>query len=435
MTEKKRTFWNFADSLKGDKVVWMIFFFLCMISIVEVYSASSELTYKSGSFSGPILKHVGMLIGGLVVMVVTLNIPCRFFKVLTPFLLPISFLMLIYVLVMGEATNGAQRWISILGIQFQPSEIAKGAVILAVAQILSFMQTEHGADKRAFKYIIIVCLFFIPLILLENLSTAALLSAVVFMMMIIGRIPANLLGKLIAIVVISLLLIVGMVMLLGKESPEPTQETTAYVEASTQEAAAEETGAFGKLFHRFGTWKSRFKNHFGKDDTVDPKTYDWDKDGQKGHANIAIASCGIIGKGPGNSVERDWLPQAFSDFIYAIIIEEKGLLIAAIPIFLLYAWFYFRCIRIATHCHGLFGRLCVAGIGTLLYLQAIVNMSVAVGLLPVTGQTLPFISFGGSAYIFLGLGIGVIQAVASDNKKQKLKEEKIINEVNEVVKL
>lgn len=402
---------------KGDKVIWMIFFFLCMISIVEVYSASSELTYKSGSFSGPILKHVGMLIGGLVVMVVTLNIPCRFFKVLTPFLLPFSFFTLIYVLVMGEATNGAQRWISILGIQFQPSEIAKGAVILAVAQILSFMQTEHGADKRAFKYIIIVCLFFIPLILLENLSTAALLSAVVFMMMIIGRIPANLLGKLIAIVVIGLLLIVGMVMLLGKESPEPTQETTAYVEASTQEAAAEETGAFGKLFHRFGTWKSRFKNHFGKDDTVDPKTYDWDKDGQKGHANIAIASCGIIGKGPGNSVERDWLPQAFSDFIYAIIIEELGIIGGAV-VLLLYIFLLFRVARIANNCERNFPAFLILGLALLLVTQAIFNMCVAVGVVPVTGQPLPLVSKGGTSTLINCAYMGVILSVSRSAKKK-----------------
>ena len=142
---------------KGDKVIWMVFFFLCMISIVEVYSASSELTYKTGSFSAPILKHCGMLLVGTIITIITLNIPCRFFKILTPFLLVISFVTLLWVLIMGQATNGAQRWVSFFGLQFQPSEIAKGTVILAVAQILSYMQTDKGADKRAFKYIMIVC--------------------------------------------------------------------------------------------------------------------------------------------------------------------------------------------------------------------------------------------------------------------------------------
>ena len=158
---------------KGDKVIWMIFFFLCMISIVEVYSASSELTYKSGSFTGPILKHVGMLIGGLAIIIITLNIPCRFFKILTPILLPFSLITLLYVIAVGEATNGAQRWMSILGVQFQPSEIAKGTVILAVAQILSFMQTDNGADKRAFTWILCVAGLFAFLIGLQDLQQPA----------------------------------------------------------------------------------------------------------------------------------------------------------------------------------------------------------------------------------------------------------------------
>ena len=168
---------------KGDKVIWMVFFFLCIISIIEVYSASSQLTYKNGSYLSPVLKHIGILLMGIFCMVVTLNIKCKYFKIVTPFLLIISVLMLIWVLFAGQSTNGAARWVGILGMKFQPSEIAKGALVLATAQILSAMQTEKGADQHAFKYILVVCAFIIPLILVENFSTAFLLCVVIFLMM------------------------------------------------------------------------------------------------------------------------------------------------------------------------------------------------------------------------------------------------------------
>lgn len=397
---------------KGDKVIWMVFFFLCMISIVEVYSASSELTYKTGSFSAPILKHCGMLLVGTIITIITLNIPCRFFKILTPFLLVISFVTLLWVLIMGQATNGAQRWVSFFGLQFQPSEIAKGTVILAVAQILSYMQTDKGADKRAFKYIMIVCGILVPLIFLENLSTAALLLGVVFLMMFIGRVPGYLLGRLIAIAVIGILFVIGLVMLLGNDKRVEANaegEQTAQVEKV-------ETGVFGKIFHRFDTWKNRIKN-FSSDKEVDPKTFDWDKDGQKGHAKIAIASSHIVGKGPGNSIERDWLPQAFSDFIYAIIIEELGIIGGAAVLFF-YLVLLFRVGSIANNCERNFPAFLILGLALLLVTQAIFNMCVAVGIAPVTGQPLPLISKGGTSTLINCAYIGVILSVSRSAKKK-----------------
>lgn len=397
---------------KGDKVIWMVFFFLCMISIVEVYSASSELTYKTGSFSAPILKHCGMLLVGTIITIITLNIPCRFFKILTPFLLVISFVTLLWVLIMGQATNGAQRWVSFFGLQFQPSEIAKGTVILAVAQILSYMQTDKGADKRAFKYIMIVCGILVPLIFLENLSTAALILGVVFLMMFIGRVPGYLLGRLIAIAVIGILFVIGLVMLLGNDKRVEANaegEQTAQVEKV-------ETGVFGKIFHRFDTWKNRIKN-FSSDKEVDPKTFDWDKDGQKGHAKIAIASSHIVGKGPGNSIERDWLPQAFSDFIYAIIIEELGIIGGAAVLFF-YLVLLFRVGSIANNCERNFPAFLILGLALLLVTQAIFNMCVAVGIAPVTGQPLPLISKGGTSTLINCAYIGVILSVSRSAKKK-----------------
>ena len=403
---------------KGDKVIWMVFFLLCMISIVEVYSASSTLTYKSGSFISPMLKHCGMILAGTAITIITLNIPCRFFKVLTPFLIPFSFFTLLWVFIMGEATNGAQRWMSFFGLQFQPSEIAKGTVILAVAQILSFMQTENGADKRAFKYIVAVCAFLVPLIMVENLSTAALLLFVVLLMMIIGRIPGYIIGRVVGITLILLLLGVGMVMMLGNADTAATNDANALTEVQVQADAdkSEEAGGLSKVFHRFGTWKNRILNFFDNKE-VDPRTYDWDKDGQKGHANIAIASSKIIGKGPGNSEERDWLPQAFSDFIYAIVLEELGILGGAAVVFL-YIVLLFRVGRIANNCERNFPAFLILGLALLLVTQAVFNMCVAVGIVPVTGQPLPLISKGGTSTLINCAYIGVILSVSRSAKKR-----------------
>ena len=202
---------------KGDKVIWMVFFFLCVISVVEVFSASSELTYKGGNYMAPILKHMALLLIGIVFMVVTLNIKCKYFKIVTPFMIIISLITLLWVFVAGQSTNGAQRWIALLGFQFQPSEIAKGTMILATAQILSAMQTDKGADKHAMGYIIVVWLMLVPLIMVENLSTAALLSLVVLIMMVVGRVPGKQLGKLLGLLTLTGIFVISVVWFTGKD--------------------------------------------------------------------------------------------------------------------------------------------------------------------------------------------------------------------------
>ena len=190
-----------GNIFKGDKVIWIVFFMLCMISLVEVFSASSNLTYKSNNFIMPIMKHAIMLaVGGFIAVVIT-NIPCRYFKLATPFLILISVATLLWVLFAGESINGANRVIEIAGQTFQPSEIAKGTIILSEAQILSAMQTERGADRKAFKHILVIALPMIFLIGLENLSTALLLFASMFLLMFIGRVPWIQLGKLAGICV------------------------------------------------------------------------------------------------------------------------------------------------------------------------------------------------------------------------------------------
>ena len=403
-----------SNIFKGDKVIWMVFFFLCVISVIEVFSASSELTYKGGNYMAPILRHIGLLILGIASMVVTLNIQCKYFKIITPFLLLGSILLLLIVWVTGNATNGASRWIGIMGFQFQPSEFAKGAMVLATAQILSAMQTENGADKHALKYILLIWVAVVPLILIENFSTAALLSAVVFMMMIIGRVPGKQLGIILALVVGFMAFALSVIWITGTDQSE-LENKNALTEQVDK--ANENAGKDKKILHRMDTWKSRINKFLAHKD-VPPSEVDLDKDAQVAHANIAIATSNGYGKGPGNSVERDFLSQAFSDFIFAIIIEEMGIE-GAIAVAFLYIILLFRTGKIARRCENNFPALLAMGLALLLVTQALFNMCVAVGLAPVTGQPLPLISRGGTSTIINCVYIGVILSISRSAKKKE----------------
>ena len=408
-----------GNIFKGDKVIWMVFFFLCMISIVEVFSASSNLTYKSQNYIGPIAFHTVTIIIGAIVAVVTLNIPCRYFKLMTPFLLIISGFTLLWVLVGGESINGANRVISLPGgITFQPSEIAKGTMVLITAQILSAMQREEGADKKAFKYILWIVVPTAALIGIENLSTAALLFAVIFLMMFIGRVPMVQMGKLVGVATVLIGIFLALVLTLGSigASQESTSQTVETVNGQTTDTKVIKGGG---VFHRFVTWRNRIIKHLDKKD-ISPEEYDLDKDAQVAHANIAIVSSNIIGKGPGQSVERDFLSQAFSDFIFAIVIEELGIIGATFVVFL-YIVLLYRTARIASRCENNFPAFLAMGLALLLVVQAVFNMLVAVGIAPVTGQPLPLISKGGTSTIINCAYIGVILSVSRSAKKREPK--------------
>jgi cell division protein FtsW len=405
-----------GNIFKGDKVIWMVFFFLCMISIVEVFSASSNLTYKSQNYIGPIAFHTVTIVIGALVAVVTLNIPCRYFKLMTPFLLIISGITLLWVLVGGESINGANRVISLPGgITFQPSEIAKGTMVLITAQILSAMQREDGADKKAFKYILWIVIPTAALIGIENLSTAALLLAVIFLMMFIGRVPMSQMVKLVGAAGLAIVLFLTLVLTLGSIGSDD-EKSTQTVEAVTANSTDTKVIKGGGVFHRFVTWRNRIVKHLDKKD-VSPLEYDLDKDAQVAHANIAIVSSNIIGKGPGQSVERDFLSQAFSDFIFAIVIEELGIVGAAFVVFL-YIVLLYRTARIASRCENNFPAFFAMGLALLLVVQASFNMLVAVGIAPVTGQPLPLISKGGTSTIINCAYIGAILSVSRSAKKR-----------------
>ena len=415
-----------GNIFKGDKVIWIVFFMLCMISLVEVFSASSNLTYKSNNFIMPIMKHAIMLaVGGFIAVVIT-NIPCRYFKLATPFLIFISLVTLSWVLIAGESINGANRVIELAGQTFQPSEIAKGTIILSEAQILAAMQTERGADRKAFKFILFISLLMIFLIGLENLSTALLLFASMFLLMFIGRVPWIQLGKLAGTCLGLALIGILLIEIVGDDTKVEDPKLTKVEEVAKPK---KERSFIEKLFHRADTWKARI-NKFTDDKEVAPQDYDLDKDAQVAHANIAIVSSNVIGKGPGNSVERDFLAQAFSDFIFAIIIEEMGLFGATLVVFL-YIVLLFRTARIANRCDNNFPAFLCMGLALMLVLQASANMLVAVGIVPVTGQPLPLISKGGTSTIINCAYIGAILSVSrTAKKKQAFVTEKVENTDN-----
>ena len=374
---------------KGDKVIWIIFLCLCLISIIEVFSAASTLTYKSGDHWGPITQHSIILMIGAIVVVLMHNIPYKWFQVFPVFLYPISVVLLAFVTLMGVITgdrvNGAARWMSFMGLQFQPSELAKMAVIIAVSFILSKKQDDEGANPKAFKYIMILTGLVCMLIAPENLSTAMLLFGVVVLMMFIGRVAFKKLAMLLGGLALAGCLGVIFLLAIPKDTDIP-------------------------FLHRFDTWKSRITN-FTEKEEVPAAKFDIDKDAQIAHARIAIATSNVIGKAPGNSIQRDFLSQAFSDFIFAIIIEELGLVGGAFVV-ILDIWLLVRTGRIAQKCERTFPAFLVMGIALMLVSQAILNMMVAVGLFPVTGQPLPLISKGGTSTLINCAYIGMILSVS-----------------------
>lgn len=394
---------------KGDKVIWMIFFFLCMISLVEIYSASSSLTYTDGHHWSPMIRQAGFLLVGLVIILVVHRIPCKYFKLLPFFLVPASVMMLLYVLFFGGTINGGNRWIDLGFLSFQPSEVAKAALIMSLAAVLSKTQNEEvvhnrkgvkrvimatkGGFTKPFKICSILTLVICGLIFTENLSTAAILFVVAIVMMYIGNIPHSLMLK-----------GLGCVLLVGG--------VAATVLLITPDTVASKAGG------RVLTWKHRLeekigvKNETDKTAEMDEKNeYNLSENWQVGNANIAIANSNVIGLGPGNSVQRDFLSHAESDFIFAIIIEELGIFGALFVIFL-YIALLVRVSKIANRCDKFFPAFLIMGFGILLVLQALINMGVAVHLLPVTGQPLPLISKGGTSIIITCFYFGVILSIS-----------------------
>lgn len=378
--------------LRGDATLWIVFIVLCIVSAIEMYSASSTLAYKAANHSAPMLRHVGFLaLGGLIAFGVHL-VPYRYIRIGAYLGLFLSVLMLIWVLLKGHSENDATRWLVIFGVQFQPSELAKLSVIIVAADLISRIKDPAKDEFKYFRNILIMLFLICPLILLENFSTAFILFVVVFIMLFIGEVSLKKLGVVAGSLVIALLLGFTAIKTIPKES-------------------------MPKMFDRAYTWVARidrFKTE--KKDEV-AKYSITDDNRQVQHGRIAIARGGIFGVMPGNSVERDFLPQAYSDFIYAIIVEEMGL-IGGIVVIGLYLILLFRAGRIATKCTTVFPAIVVIGLSLMIVIQTFINMSVASSLIPVTGQPLPLISRGGTSILITCIYFGIIFGITRQIKEE-----------------
>ena len=366
---------------KGDKVIWSVFIILCVISLVEIFSATSTIVYRQQSQWGPMLRHSMFIIGGIGVILLIHNVPYRYFSSLI-FVLIVSVILLLLTPLIGTTVNGADRWISIFGFTIQPSEIAKISLMGTIAFLLS---KQNGMnDGLLFKWMIGLMAVVCAIIAMDNLSTAALLFTVCFLLMFIGNVKLTRLLKVAGVGIALLLLFIFLLKII------PSDWT--------------DSGALSRV----GTWQSRiaeFGSH--KEETEETYYTITDENYQVAHAKIAISNGGVVGVFPGNSTERDFLPQAYSDFIYAIIIEEMGI-VGGIVVLLLYIILLIRSGMIARKTQKLFPKYLVLGAALMLSIQAFINMAVAVNLIPVTGQPLPLISRGGTSTLITCAYFGLI---------------------------
>lgn len=371
----------------GDTSIWIIFLLLCCFSLVEVFSATSTLAYKTSNIWIPIVRHASFLLAGFLMILGMVRIHYRYYS-LAILLMPLSILMLVVTPIIGVSANDASRWLEIFGVQFQPSEFGKLACIVYVAFLLS--KRGKFSEKAIFQWIVVGVGIICFLILLYNFSTAFLLGMVCLLMMFIGQISLVRIGKLL------LYLLLGGVVLIA----------VATIAPRTVE----------KFLPRLETWSNRLIKHADERGEAEKEQTDktyviTDENYQVTHAKIAIARGGLFGKMPGRSVQRDFLPQAYSDFIFAIIIEELGV-VGGIVVLLLYIMLMIRVGIIARRCEKLFPKYLVIGCGLLIVIQALTNMAVAVNLIPVTGQPLPLISRGGTSTMLTCIYIGIILSVS-----------------------
>jgi len=381
------------NSLKGDKVIWAFIALLALFSFMPVFSASSNLAYMrhgSGNALTYLLKHAVHIFIGFFIIYQVHKIPYHYFRGISMVALPIVWVLLVYTLVKGTVIDGANasRWIQIpfIGISFQTSTLAAIVLYVFVARYLSKSREVEPTFKQSFIDLWIPVFVTLALIFPANFSTAALIFAMVTMLAFIGKYPLRYIGLILGVGLVSALFFV----LIAKKFPE----------------------AFP---NRVDTWISRIDNFMG--DKPDEDIYQIEK------AKIAIATGGVYGLGPGKSVQKNFLPQSSSDFIFAIIVEEYGLF-GAMGILGIYLLLLFRFIIAAHKANSLFGKLVVVGLGFPIVFQALINMAVAVELLPVTGQTLPLISSGGSSVWMTCIAIGIILSVTK-------KEEEVAAELEE----
>ena len=394
MNVKKKI--NWSGLMQGDLVIWMVFILLLMISVVEVYSASSTMSYGGkSSYWEPVMQHGSFWLIGLVTAWFVSRVPCNYFKLGGTLGLLFALMLQLAALFSGKL-NGDGRLIHLWGLTFQPSELTKMALVTYLAFIFSSLRNGKEVSSTGNKFAAFGAIASLALIVTENLSTAGLIFLIVLGMAFFAQVRA----KLLAIIFVIMVSVGAGGWILVHSIPEET--------------LSEWRASENPITHRVPTWVARITDKHEIPDN--PKDYDITDNIQVTHARIAVATSHGIGKGPGKSRQRDYLPQAYSDFIYAIIIEETGILGGLVVMFL-YLLFMWRCRTIAERCKSLFPSYLVMGLSLMIVLQAMVNMAVAVGAMPVTGQPLPLISRGGSSILINCICVGMILSVSRTAKK------------------
>ena len=400
---------NLLRKTRGDKVIWSIVVLLALFSLLVVYSSTGTLAYKmSKSNESYLFKQVAFIVLGILVIYFAHRVNYTIYSKVSLILFLLVIPLLIYTLFFGVRLNEGSRWIRlpIIQLTFQTSDLAKLALFMYVSRLLSKRQQVIKDFKKGFLPIMlpvcIICLLIAP----ANLSTSLLIGATSLLLLFIGRMPVKYLLLVVGVAFIPVMMLILAAVYQHKDGAGDKLKT--------------EGGS--KLFGRVNTWVNRVGNFmYGSQEADDDDNY------QVNQAKIAIAKGGWVGRGPGNSEQRNFLPHPYSDFIYAIIIEEYGLLGGALILFV-YLIFLLRSIRIFRKCPYAFGAFLALGLSFMLVIQALTNMAVNVNLFPVTGVTLPLVSMGGSSFLFTCLAIGIILSVARnvEQAEGKLKREQAL---------
>ncbi len=383
---------NIFSNIKGDKVIWATTALLAIFSFLPVYSSSSNIAYLygDGSTFNYLVVHFFHLLLGFCLLFAVHKIPYHYFKGLSILLLPVVIILLIYTIAQGTTIEGsnASRWIQIpvVGVTFQSSTLASVVLMTYVARYLTRIKDKTVTFTETLLPLWMPVFVVLALILPANFSTTAIIFTMVMVLVFLGGYPLKYIGVILG----AGLLLLSIFVLTAKAFP-------------------------GLLPNRVDTWTSRIENFTNDEDT--------EADYQIEKAKIAIARGGIAGAGIGKSIQRNFLPQSSSDFIFAIIVEEMGL-IGGFGVMLAYLMLLFRIVIVATKANSVFGKLLVMGVGLPIVFQAMVNMAVAVELFPVTGQTLPMVSSGGTSIWMTCLALGIVLSVSVKREEQKLSEEK-----------
>lgn len=397
---------NLLSKTKGDRVIWAVVVILALVSMLVVYSSTGLLAYRynKGNTEIYLFKQIAFIVVGLTVIYFSHRVNYTLYSRVARILFLISIPLLVYTLFFGVRLNEGSRWIRlpIINLTFQTSDLAKLALFMYLGRLLSRKQAVIKDFKKGFIPVMLPVVIICVLVAPANLSTALLIGATSMLLLFIGRASAKHLLMTIGVVAIPVVILV----------------ITAVAYYDKEEGRSKDLPALLEL-GRMPTWIKRVQNF-----VYDNKEIDKDENYQVNQAKIAISKGGMMGLGPGNSETRNFLPHPYSDFIFAIIIEEYGIMGGAFIIFV-YLLFLFRCIRIFRKCPYAFGAFLALGLSFTLVIQALINMAVTVNLFPVTGVTLPLISMGGSSFLFTCLAIGIILSVARNVEQLEGKPEPV----------